>query len=168
MHNTDNSGNSHYRKAPCSRTQMHNTDNSGNSHYRKAPSSRTHIPDLMITRWDKSTYWEVIQRYKGHTGSVYDGQLSTSPLQTILIIRFLINFYQKARSNKTETYIQALNLFFEGFKDVCCIFPSIPATFDLKSVHGIFFKKITFFPWTRFKSKFAGIDGKIQQTSLKP
>ena len=33
-------------------------------------------------------------------------------LQTISIILFLINFYQKARSNKTETYIKALNLYF--------------------------------------------------------
>ena len=37
-------------------------------------------------------------------------------LQTISIILFLINFYQKARSNKTETYRRHLTFIFRGLK----------------------------------------------------
>ena len=37
-------------------------------------------------------------------------------LQTISIIWFLINFYQKARSNKTETYRRHLTFIFRGLK----------------------------------------------------
>ena len=65
-------------------------------------------------------------------------------------------------------YLKAVNLFFRALKIFVVLSQKILSSFDLKPVHGqkVIFWKI--FPWTGFKSKAAGIDGKIQQTSLKP